>query len=174
MDTLTIPSTDCAYPVTKELAGDRLFGACAAIYDRLEKMQHEEDQPGFELFFTGTSGTAIVTGIAAYTRAKTDPMDLAYCQVAKNTDTGAHHRATVETTHKIKEKRGYPRIFVDDFTASGETFRRTVNHVDLAAGDSMHEIRSNFDGFDGVIVLSGEVRDDIRNRVNFVIKPEDY
>jgi len=176
MDTLTFPSPDVAYPVTKELDGDRLFGACGAIHDKLQELQHGVgfDYPGFELYFTGTSGTAIATALAAMNRAKPAPMNLAYCQVAKTKDMGAHHRCMVETTHTIREKEGFPRIFLDDFTASGETFRRTLNHVKTAAGQSMHHISPEFEEFDGVIVLSGEVRSDIQDRVNFVIRPDDY
>jgi len=177
MDTLlTFPNPDVAYPVTKELDRDRLFGACGSIHDKLQELQHEAgfDYPGFEIYFTGTSGTAIATALAAMNRAKPTPMDLAFSHVAKNTDPGAHHRFIAETTHARRDKEGFAWVFLDDFTASGETFNRTESRVQRASNDPWMGVRADFDGFDGAVVLSGEVREYIRDRVNFVIRPDDY
>jgi len=174
MDTvLTFPSPDVRYPLSLELDGDRLFGTCITIHDQLQYLRQEEGHPGFELFFTGTSGATFATALAAVNRGTEDSMDLAFCQVAKNADPGAHHRCLVEATHTVSEKRGFPRIFIDDFTASGETFRRTVSHVENASERDAFQI-GNFKMFDGVIVLSGEVRSDIKNKVSFIIRPDDY
>lgn len=171
MDTLTFPDPEIRYPLSIELDGDRLFGTCVAIADLFEEVQRERECPGFEIFFTGTSGAVFGTALAAVNRAKPAPMDMAFCQVAKNTDAGAHHRAALEGTHNAEETEDFCRVFVDDFIATGETFRRTMHRIDTAS-HKFYEVVSEFDEFDGLVVLSGGVKDNIEDRVDFVIRPE--
>lgn len=175
MDELYLyPDCDTGYPVTQELDGDRLFGACGEIHDKLQEVQHDFDYPGFEMCFTGTSGTAIATALAGVNRAKTAPMNLAFTQVAKKSGLGAnHHRSAIESSHYAEEKRGFALVFLDDFIASGETIRRTQKNLREYDAERNSMMRNTPREFDGVVVLSGVVNEDFHD-VTFIIRPNGY
>ena len=171
--TITYSDPNIRYPVTKELDGDRLFATCATILSKLEGVQYDLDCPGFELFYTGTSGVGVATALAAMNRARTATMNLAFAQVAKNDDPAANHRSTIETTHPRGEKEGFLNVFVDDFIVTGDTFNRTKRTVESMSSERGNQIRPGFVYFDGLILFAGVPCELMRDRAKFVIRPEE-
>jgi hypothetical protein len=172
MDTYTFSDPSVNYPLTEELPGDRLFGACGMVLDCFDDLMHDRGVSGLELFFTGTSGVCLATAIAAVNRARPAPMNLAFVQVSKTDDSDGHHRYPVECTHLPDEKDGYPTIFIDDFVASGETFHRTRDRVRRESAKNQNRLRS-FKNFNGMMVVQKSIPHSIEQQLQFLIHPKE-
>lgn len=174
MDTLrTYPDHGVCYPVTTELNGDKLFTACADVLSHLEGVLGMRGDPGAELFFTGTSGASIATMLGAVNRQRPRLLNLAFAHVTKKRGVDEHHRFPIESTHNSEEKKGFPKVFVDDFMSSGDTFRRTRKHVRNASKSPVLPVDKGFRHFEGIILLCGAPIEEAREPAEFVIRPEE-